>query len=454
VKIRLPAFGALFLAALEVACTGGLPRVPDRSAASEFVPSIPSKSALLASRINHVIIIVQENRSPDNLFQGLPGADIAASGLNSHGQVVPLRPIELQSSIDMRHTHGGFKIDYAQGNMNGFDLADGGCRGDCPPSDVRAYSYVRRADVEPYFVMAERYTFADRMFQTNQGPSFPAHQYLISGTSTPETDSPYLAAENPRGEPRKLGGCDSPAGTFVRLIDPQGRENTTTFPCFERSTLADLLEAQHLSWQYYQETRGPGYWNAFNAIDHIWQRPDFSQHVIAPSAQVLTDIAAGKLATVTWVTPPVIASDHPGWSKGSGPSWVAAVVNAVGKSPYWNDSVIFVTWDDWGGWYDHVKPPVYNAYELGFRVPLIVISPYARVGYVSHQQYEFGSLLKFAEETFGLGTLGTTDVRAADVDDCFDFSSPPQPFRYVPAPLPPSYFLHAHAIPEPADLTD
>lgn len=408
----------------------------------------------MSSRIHHIVIIVQENRSPDNLFQGLPGADIAATGLTSQGKVVTLRPVELQSNIDMQHTHGGFKIDYAQGNMNGFNQAEGGCHGKCPPEDLRAYSYVRREDVEPYFVMAMRYTFGDRMFQTNQGPSFPAHQYLISGTSTPESGSLYRAAENPRGAPGEKGGCDSPAGTFVRLIDPQGREDTSVFPCFERSTLADLVEARHLSWRYYQQSPGPGYWNAFNAITHIWNGPHFSQHVITPSAQVLTDIAAGKMANVTWVTPPVRASDHPGWSNGSGPSWVAAVVNAIGKSKYWDDSVIFVTWDDWGGWYDHVKPPVYNAYELGFRVPLIVISSYARQGYVSHRQYEFGSILKFAEQTFGLGTLGATDVRAGDVNDCFDFGSPPRPFRYIPAPLPPRYFLNMRTIYEPADLTD
>ena len=120
---------------------------------------------------------------------------------------------------------------------------------------------------------------------------------------------------------------------------------------------------------------------------------------------------------------------------------MAAVVNAIGKSAYWNDTAIFVTWDDWGGWYDHVTPPIYNAYELGFRVPLIVISPYAKNHYVSHPQHEFGSILKFTEKIFGLPSMHTTDERADDLFDCFDFSQPPRKFRKIPAPFPPKYFF-------------
>ena len=115
------------------------------------------------------------------------------------------------------------------------------------------------------------------------------------------------------------------------------------------------------------------------------------------------------------------ASDHAGGTDGSGPSWVASVVNAVGESQYWNDTVVFVVWDDWAGWYDHVRPPMYNSYELGFRVPLIVISRYAKKGFVSHRLYEFGSILKFIEVHFALGSLGTTDARSDDLSDFFDY---------------------------------
>jgi phospholipase C len=163
--------------------------------------------------------------------------------------------------------------------------------------------------------------------------------------------------------------------------------------------------------------------------------------VIAPPSAVLSDVSRGQLANVVWVTPTGKASDHAGVTNGTGPSWVASVVNAIGESSYWNDSVIFVTWDDWGGWFDHVRPPQYNSYELGFRVPLIVISPYAKAHYVSHVRYEFGSILKFTEETFGLGSMHTTDARADDLSDCFDFSQKPLPFQAVRAPHDAHYFL-------------
>ncbi len=134
-------------------------------------------------------------------------------------------------------------------------------------------------------------------------------------------------------------------------------------------------------------------------------------------------------------------SDHAKTTDGTGPSWVAGIVNAIGESKYWNDTAIFVTWDDWGGWYDHLKPPMYHTYELGFRVPLLVISPYAKHLYVSHKQHEFGSILKFVEETYGLGSLKTTDVRSDDLADCFNFNQPPRKFHHIHAPFGPAYFL-------------
>ena len=441
---------AVLVAAISASCgqTG--------AGAVRFVPAVPQPASLFARpQIAHVVIIVQENRTPDNLFHGLPNAEIANSGLNSHGKMVPLRPVALRSTIDLQHTHSGFETEYANGRMNGFDRARSGCNGNCPPPGVRAYSYVRPADAAAYLIMAERYAFADHMFQSNEGPSFPAHQYIISGTSTPVAGSRFRASENPGGSvPGKKGGCDSPPGTSVKLIDLNGREGGRAFPCFERPTLADLLEARNHTWRYYQEYSGPGFWNAFDAIEHLWKRPDFAAHVVSPSATILNDIASGRLADVSWVMPPGVASDHGGWSNGTGPSWVASVVNAIGTSRYWNDTVIFITWDDWGGWYDHVAPPVRDSYELGFRVPLIVVSPYAKPGYVSHRVHEFGSILKFVEHLYGLGSMGTSDARADDLNDTLQLNAPPQRFRPIPAAVPPSYFLRLSPADEPKDDID
>ena len=349
-------------------------------------PAIPSiaAAASFAKPIQHVVIIFQENRTPDNLFYGLPGADTHPS--------IKLTQIPLASRYRSQpHARHGFEDNFQHG-FSGLAL-----------------SYVKRADVQPYFDMAEQYAFADRMFQTNEGPSFPAHQYIVSGTSTITKDSPLRAAESPilPGLPSLCaGGCDSPAGTMVAVIDPTGSESQKTFPCFERPALTDLLQAKGLTWRYYQFYADAGMWNALDAIKHIRNSPAYQTSVVAPSATFLTDIGTKGLASVTWITPSGPASDHPPMSDGSGPSWVAAVVNAIGTSKYWDSTAIFITWDDWGGWYDHVQPKQLNSYEIGFRVPLVIISPYVKKGCVSHVDHEFGSILKFAEETFVLGSLG------------------------------------------------
>ena len=182
--------------------------------------------------------------------------------------------------------------------------------------------------------------------------------------------------------------------------------------------------------------------SSVDAIYSIWSNPvEMAANVVAPPSQVLKDISNGQLASVVWVTPTFATSDHPRYTNGSGPSWVTSIVNAIGASPYWQNTAIFVVWDDWGGFYDHVPPPIYNSFELGFRVPLIVVSPYAKTGCVSHVRHEFGSILKFIEETFSLPSLGTTDARADDLSDCFSFSQMPRRYRHVSTKYPPEYFL-------------
>ncbi len=391
------------------------------------------------SPIQHIVIIVQENRSVDNLFQLLPGANTQSYGISSHGnRHIQLQPQSLAAPFDLGHGHPNWITEYANGAMNGFDQEQ--CKGACPQDP--AFSYVPESDVEPYYTLAETYAFADDLFQTNQGPSFPAHQYLISGTSTVSDGSKDEAASNT--DPGGLGGCDSPPGTEVKIITP-GRDEPRdrgTFPCFKRQSIMNELDDAGVTWRYYQNSSGAGIWNAVDAIYSIWSNPaEMTANVISPSSQVLTDIGNGQLADVTWVTPSSNASDHPGTTNGSGPSWVGSVVNAIGDSGYWNNTAIFITWDDWGGWYDHVTPTIYNSYELSFRVPLVVVSPYAKSQYVSHVQYEFGSILKFIEETFGLPSLDTTDARANDFSDLFDFSHQHARFKHIRTKYGPRYFL-------------
>ena len=431
--------------------TGTLPRVQSSStAASE------AAERLYGSRgaITHIVIIVQENRTVDNLFNGLPGADTVQRGKNMRGRTVALEPISLTAPYDMSHRHEAWRDDYHRGAMNGFSTEPENCHlpGQCPPRVTASYGYVPRTQTWQYWQMAEAFTFADELFQSNQGPSFPAHQYLISGTSTISDNSTLKASDNPDDSDgiSRQGGCDSVKSTRVKTIDPAGKDGKLVFPCFERKSIMDLMNKNGISWAYYQESGGAGQFHAPDAIKQIRYGPSYD-NVKWPSATVLRDIHKGRLAQVVFVTPSAKASDHPGRNNGTGPSWVASVVNAIGQSQYWRSTAIIVTWDDWGGWYDHVQPPVYNSYELGFRVPMIVVSPYARRKYVSHTQYEFGSILKFVEDTFALGSLGTTDKRATSIADCFAFDSPPANFQPIQTTLPPEYFERLPIDTEPAD---
>jgi phospholipase C len=421
-----------------------------RSRSRTIYPSISS------GKIKHVVIIFQENRTPDNLFHGLPNADIANTGVNSKGQTVTLGQVNLANNYQLAHTHYAFTVMYDHGKMDGADRVGVSCAPQavaCPPANPQ-FQYVNPQQVEPYFQMAEQYVFADRMFQTHQGNSFPAHQFILAGTSAPTATSPLFAADNPLGAPNATDdtGCTAPAGEFVSMIDPSGHLSSQMYPCFEHATITDELDARSINWKYYTPSAG-SMWTGPNAIQHICEPqtvngelvctgPDWTSNVIIPQTQVLTDIAKGRLGHVSWVIPNGQESDHPVSNNGSGPSWVASVVNAIGNSPYWATTAILITWDDWGGWYDHVAPTVINSFEYGFRVPLIVVSPYAKAGYVSHVTHDFGSILRFVEDNYGLPTLGFADSHADDLSDCFNFQQTPIPFRTITAPLGAEYFLN------------
>jgi phospholipase C len=408
-------------------------------------------------------VIFQENRTPDNLFHDSTlisrGADIASSGVDSSGQTIMLSPITLGNNYDLSHAHDAFLAMYDGGKMDGADKIQISCaKGatNCPPPNPQ-FMYVNPSEIQPYFRMAEQYTFGDRMFQTNQGPSFPAHQFIISGTSAPAVGSTSFAAENPSSGGGRGTGCTSPPTENVKLIDPSGSESTQVYPCFEHPTLTDLLNAKNISWRYYTPLAG-SIWTGPNAIQHICAPQiqngqlictgaDWARNVILDQTKILTDITNNQLAQVAWVIPTGQESDHPASTDGSGPSWVAQIVNAIGTSQYWSNTAIFITWDDWGGWYDHVAPEIVNSYEYGFRVPLIVISPYAKPAYVSHVRHDFGSILKFIEETFNLPSLGYADLPADDLSDCFNFNQTPLTFQTIPAPLDSAHFLNDRSAP-------
>jgi phospholipase C len=422
----------------------------------------------------HVILVVQENRTPDNLFGSNPtfepGVDIASTGVTSTGATVPLTALPLVECYDIAHTHASFEAALTRG----FDqepLLTTNCT-KAPPANAQfKFADNSTGTVQPYFDLALAYGFANRMFQTNQGPSFPAHQFLFGGTSAPSASSALFAAENPLLQGNS--GCIAVPAQTVGIIDYAGSETThaAAYPCFDHNTLADRLDAAKpaLSWRYYAPTPG-SIWTAPDAVAHICKAKtvsgvltctgtDWTKNVVPDnSAQVLTDIAACNLPAMSWAIPTAAESDHADANKGLGPQWVASIVNAVGQQrcasgeTYWNDTVIIVVWDDWGGWYDHVKPPSVNidtaswgsGYTYGFRVPLLVISAFTPGGTVSNAILDFGSILYFIEQNFGLGFIGPgtgTFSRYADYQsskapfgtlDSFFTLTMPKPFAVIP----------------------
>jgi phospholipase C len=401
-------------------------------------PAVPAStvSPIAGSPIQHVVIIMQENRTFDNLFNGFPGADTVQSGLRN-GVTIPLKPISLADGRDPDHSHTQWWNAWDNGAMDNF--AQSGLN----PSTL-PYSYVPERDVEEYWTLARQYTLGDRMFQSNTGPSFAAHQYMIAGQSA-------NVAENPSG----AWGCGAASSSTAALIGPSGTELPGAYPCFDYKTAADLLDEKGVTWRYYAPGDGDSFFilSAFQAVRHIRYGKDWQQNVISPQNRILIDIAHGELAQVTWIVPDWTHSDHPGSGSMEGPDWVASIVNAIGNSPFWNSTAIFISWDDWGGWYDHVNPPVIDAMGPGFRVPLLVVSPYAKRGYISHHFHEASGFISFLEKNFDLGTLGARDAGSDAYSDCFDYTQAPAPYQIVRTKLSPEDLLREKPT-GPADEDD
>ena len=395
--------GSACLVAALAGCNANVALIPS--------PQVPAStvSPVAGSPIQHIVVIMQENRSLDNLFNGFPGADTAQSGM-SGGQSVELTPIALDDSRDLGHSHPDWWQDWDHGAMDGF------ARSGSSPSTL-AYSYVPEQNVEPYWMLARQYVLGDRMFQSNTGPSFVAHQYMIAGQSA-------NVAENPSGS---VWGCDADPSETAAVVGPNGTDLPGVYPCFDYLTAADLLDEKGVTWRYYAPADGADNFSlsAYQAIRHIRFGKDWQDNVISPQNRVLTDIQNGELAQVTWIVPDLAHSDHPGSGSKEGPDWVASIVNAIGKSPYWNSTVIFISWDDWGGWYDHVDPPKVDAMGPGFRVPLLIVSPYARHGYITHQNHEASGFIAFIEHNYDLGTLGARDAGTDAFEDCLDYKQKP-----------------------------
>jgi len=437
--------------------------------------ALPAAEAASPGTFKHIIVMIQENRTPDNMFGSNPtfepGVDIASSGLNSKGVTIPLAATPLDYCYDLGHAHVNFVNTYDGGKMDGADKVKAQTQSPtCVVPTTPQFKYVDNSTgmIQPYFDIATQYGFANRMFSSQQGPSFPGHHFLFTGTSAPDTTSPLFISENPT---HVGGGCITAPGTTARVIDPFGSEtsNPPIFPCVEHPTLTDMLDASNISWKYYTPLAG-ALLTTPDAINHICvpatvngvltcTGPDWTAGKVSiPQTKILTDITKCALPAVSWVIPTAADSDHAGGNKGYGPSWVASIINQVGSNPacagtgeiYWNDTAILVTWDDWGGWYDHVPPYQIGqangwgiSYVYGMRVPLLIVSAYTPQGYVDNSNHDFGSILKFIETNNALPLIGPGTYADAYADDLAGFFSltTPRSFVSIAAPLNAQHFL-------------
>jgi phospholipase C len=463
-RLWLCAIGISVLAA----CASG-------STASGPTGALPiAGSTTSGSPIKHIVVLVQENRTFNNFFAEFPGATGTTVGKEKIGKgkkakvkYINLTEVNLYTDYSPSHLYVAYLKAYDHGKMDGFNQII--YNPNHKPEGAGPYQYVNPQQLAPDWTLAQEYALANAMFQTQGSGSFTAHQDLIRGGT--EIDSSDSIIDYPSES--KVWGCDAPSGTTTDLITTQlvYEANKGPLPCtkdFPSSgsnylTLRDLMDGASppVSWKYYTpelDPYGPGsLWDAFDVIAPVRYGPEWGTNVEWPQTEIFDDITNGNLPAMSWVIPDGADSDHPGYKSDTGPSWVASIVNAIGESSYWNTTAIVVVWDDWGGWYDPVKPPAIDKEGgMGFRVPMIVISPYAREtsssqpGYISNVVYSFGSILRFAEDTFGLGRLGTTDSTSNSIGpesgsyggDMFNFNQTPRKFAPISTKYSKWYFLH------------
>ncbi len=513
---------------------------------------VKPKSSAFPSQIQHVVVIFQENRTPDNLFHFLPsqctipsGAsglaacmpspvttscyDISPCGLsNESGSPLPvtLTAVPLSGSTDPSHAHTAWNQMCDPDPTNGYACKNDGAwqiKQSAGVSNPTSYAYVSSPKVtnydgskghllDPYITYATQYGWANFMYQTNQGPSYPAHQFIFSGTSAisaaNDAASTFIS-ENYKNNKNGVG-CLAGAKTTTTQISPllgtlgancTAYDNNSVEECLFTNTaltksnpvgsfcdtkpnMGEVLDGQNVTWKYYAPSAG-SIWTAPNSIQDICV-PQFSNppkntllectgtewnanvDLNLKGADVLNDITNCNLASVSWIIPDGTWSDHAGLGDKYGPSWVTAIINEIGQNPpctsgidngqtFWNNTAIIVTWDDWGGWSDNQPTIIESAlpctssncqgdYQLGFRVPLVVVSAYTPADYIDNGNYDFGSILRTIEGIYGIpeGTMGLADARSTtDLSNFFTGSA--RTYTFVPAVEPPSYFLGEEA---------
>jgi phospholipase C len=406
----------------------------------------PTDDEISEYPIKRVVFIVKENRTYDNYFARFPGAEGTETGLISSGEEVELTPADDIFEPDLGHSFTDGVEGVNGGRMDRFDLVTNG-------ETLNGYTSFEREGIPNYWAYAENFVLSDHTFSSMYGPTFPEHLYTVAATA-----GDVVGNKDPLGG--EGGYCADPAEmapAFEQPVTDKEKEEIMTAEaqtfepgeewdfsditkywekvraCFDFQVLPDQLEAAGIPWRYYA---ADGSWmNAMLAIEHIYNNEDIWGPKVQDPAYlnsgdegdaVIEDIENGELKRVTWIVPPPGTNEHPGGpSVCVGENWTVRHVNAIMNSKYWKNTAIFITWDDFGGFYDHVPPPPLDHMGLGPRVPMLIISPWAKEGYVDPTVYEFSSVLKFIETIFGLQCMTERDCEANNMMSAFDFDQEP-----------------------------
>ena len=392
-------------------------------------PDAPSTAGLTGiHKIQHVIIVMQENRSFDSYFGTYPGADGIPMRHGAPAVCVPgpagrcIRPYHNPADVSGGGPHGLKDAigDINRGKMNGFLVQRAKAARTCkfaqdpqcaPGSSRDVMGYHTAAEIPNYWAYAKNFVLTDHMYEPVKSWSLPDHLYMVSAWSA------KCASASPMSCVNNIGGPDK--GKLVGQAVAQELSTGTTSIDMAWTDITWLLHAHHVSWRYYvqqgsqpdcanssaltcspvqQRASTPGIWNPLPLFEDVQQ--DHQLGNIRGLGAYFAAARAGTLPAVSWITPSQLDSEHPPASIHQGQAYVTAVINAAMKSPDWNSTAIFLSWDDWGGFYDHVVPPHIDHNGYGLRVPSMVISPFARKGYVDHQTLSSDAFLKFIEDDF------------------------------------------------------
>ena len=376
-------------------------------------PAAAAETARPRTPIKHFISLMQENHSFDNYFGTYPGADgipkdaCQPIDLNRPGRRC-IKPSHIggRAVEDLSHSHKTFLGQYRNGRMDGF--VDAILRDTGDVQDLVMGHYDDR-DIPYYWNVADDFVLFDRFFTSSNGGSLSNHMYWVTGAPGQGT-----------GESVPVGGFDKPV------------------------TIFDRLEEKGVSWKFYVQNYDPRItfraktlgdrgsqvvWVPLLNYARIIDDPEMFNKIV-PMEQFYEDVRRGTLPAVSYIVPSG-SSEHPPGSIKAGETFVRTIINAVMRSSSWKSSAFMWQYDDWGGWYDHVKPPQVDAHGYGFRTPALLVSPYAKRGHIESSTFDFTSILKFIEENWGLKPLADRDRKAKSIASAFDFDQPPRAATFL-----------------------